>query len=115
MTGVFTFWIGFLLFAILYLLNPYTAGLSGLVLLCVLVMKRQELCKKFDMQTGAASCALDCCTYLCCGCCAIVQEAQQLEEAYAVGHPSLTKFEAYKLRPSMPDWAVTSARSARSA
>lgn len=113
MTGIFTFWIGFLLFASLYLLNGSTAGLSGLVLLIVVVLKRQELRKKFNMQTGAASCALDCCTYLCCGCCAIVQEAQQIEEAFAVGHPALWSFESYKLRPNMPDYAGVAAPHTR--
>lgn len=87
MAGIFKFWIGFLVFACLYYTSSATAGLTGLVLLGVMTWKRQQIRKLFSMQNGGSTWAIDCCTYCFCACCAIVQEARQLEEAYAAKHP----------------------------
>lgn len=97
MAGVYTFWMGFLIFAGLSLLAPVTFGLSGLALLVLATWKRRHLRRLFNMSTDYSTVALDCCTYLCCTCCAIVQEAQQLEEAYAVKHSVLGRLPRYQL------------------
>merc|ERR1719428_2610454 len=83
MAGKFKFWVGFFIFACLYYTSSATAGLTGLVLLGVLTWKRQQIRELFHMESGGSTWAIDCCTYMFCACCAIVQEARQLEEAYA--------------------------------
>merc|ERR1719393_1257647 len=113
MAGLYTFWIGVVIFAGLYLLNPYTAGLTFLMLLVVVTWQRQELRKRFGLQTGGVTYCVDCLTYLCCMCCAIVQEAQQMEEAYAVQHPALERPPmAYKLRAEQQSGLIGEATGA---
>lgn len=87
MAGFLGFWAAFLLFMLLELGNPLTAGLSGLALLIVVVVYRQKQRQMFEMQHGNCSSYLeDCLTYACCSCCAIIQEARHMEEAWALGH-----------------------------
>lgn len=89
MAGIFSFWPAVLIFASLYLLGPPTACLTALILLCLLVWKRQQLRERFNIDPGCKTGCLDCCAYICCACCAIVQEAQELEEAYKANDPKL--------------------------
>lgn len=98
MAGIFSFWTGVLLFAALLNLATATAGLSSLILLCITTWKRHVIRQLFDMPTGFGSCALDCMTYFCCACCAIIQEARQMEEAHAVKHKVLKRIKVTPLR-----------------
>lgn len=94
MAGFLSFWTGFMVFLGLQLLgpvwsavSPQTASICGVILLIILVFYRQRQRRLFGMQSGTlGSYAEDCFTYCCCGCCAIIQEARHLEEAWAVEH-----------------------------
>lgn len=62
------------------------SGFIAVVFLCTLVYFRQQLRKQFDMEHGTPkTCCLDCFTYFCCGCCAIIQEARHVEDAVQCG------------------------------
>jgi len=52
---------------------------------------RQELRHKFKMTQGGTTFFQDCLLHCCCGCCAITQEARQIEEAMLCGHPAIVK------------------------
>jgi len=88
MANFLNFWVGVVMLVVLEMLNPFTQGLSMLVLLFIAVMYRQKLRKEFGLESGDfKTCLLDCCCYCWCACCMAVQEGRQLEDAYAVGHP----------------------------
>lgn len=90
MAGFLGFWTALLLFAFLQLANQFTAGSLGIILLLVLIVYRQKQRQMFEMQHGTCgSYVEDCLTYCFCGCCAIVQEARHIEEAWAVKHPAI--------------------------
>jgi len=87
MAGIYSFWTGVFLFAVLSGLTQVTAGLTGLILLCVGMLKRQAIRNLFQLPNGTCMSYLeDCCIWCWCSCCAIIQEARQIEEAYAVQH-----------------------------
>lgn len=98
MAGVYSFWVGLLVFASLLNLSSATAGVSYLVLLIVVVRKRQDLRRLFAMKEDYATMATDCCSYFCCMCCTLIQDARQMEEAYALNHPNLERITKYPLR-----------------
>lgn len=50
---------------------------------------RQRLRRLFGMEAGCGVVFVDCIKWACCGCCAAVQEARQLEEAKEVGHSAV--------------------------
>jgi len=88
MAGLLAFWYGLAIFVGLYILTELTMGSGAVLFVGVLVYFRQRQRALFGIQNGScASVAEDVLTYACCGCCAIAQEARQIEEAYAVGHP----------------------------
>lgn len=87
MAGLMGFWIAIILMSFLYALSPFVGGISSLIMLAIVTYRRQELRKLFRMNSDGTTWCEDCCTYMWCSCCAIVQEARQLEEAYAVGYP----------------------------
>jgi len=87
MANFMGFWTAFILMIFLTFLSAFGAGIF---LLIVMVYYRQSLRALF----GIAHCTcgtilIDCCAYSCCGVCAIVQEARQLEEAYQARHPAV--------------------------
>lgn len=87
MAGLMGFWIAIILMSFLYALSPFVGGISSLIMLAIVTYRRQEIRKLFRMNSDGTTWCEDCCTYMWCSCCAIVQEARQLEEAYAVGYP----------------------------
>lgn len=90
MGGMIPFWSATMMFATFTAMWPVTCGLSLIVTLAMATMRRQEIRSLFGMTHGTySSRAEDCCTYLCCSCCAVVQEARQLESAHAAQHAGL--------------------------
>lgn len=88
MAGLMAFWTAIIVMGFLYAVSPYTGGLALLVMLCLVTYRRQQVRQLFGMNSGGmTTMGEDCCVYIFCSCCAIVQEARQLEEAYAVGYP----------------------------
>lgn len=88
MAGIMSFYTGVMVMTVLGALSPFAGGLSTLIMLAIAVHHRQNIRRLFGMPAGnAATYCTDCCVYMCCSCCAIVQEARQVEEAYAVNHP----------------------------
>jgi len=91
MTGMLGFWTAFAIFMVLGVFSELTFGIAHIALLILLIVYRQRMRVLFKLGHGSCGTYIeDFLTYLCCGCCAIVQEARQLEEAYAVGHPVAT-------------------------
>jgi len=74
------FWEAFLLFLFLQALGPLTLGLSILISLCVGIYFRQKIRHKFRKALSWRSYALDCLLWCCCPCCAIAQEAREVEK-----------------------------------
>lgn len=90
MAGFLRLWVAFGLFLCLYIGGALTASVFFLILLVILISYRQKQRKMFEMDHGTCGSYLeDCLTYSCCGCCAMIQEARHIEEAWAVAHPSL--------------------------
>jgi len=88
MAGLMAFWTAIFVMGFLGAASSLTGGLALLVMLCLATYRRQQVRKLFGMNSGdATSYCEDCCLYIFCSCCAIAQEARQLEEAYAVGYP----------------------------
>lgn len=92
MASMMSFWAGVLLITGLELIDvlthKYTGGAVMLVAWGIVVYYRQKLRKEFGLESGTLkSCCCDICGYCWIPCCMAVQEARQLEEAYAVGHP----------------------------
>lgn len=100
MASLMSFWLGVILITFLEVCDGLTSGLSMCVAWGIVVFYRQKLRKEFGFEHGTMkSCGLDCCGYCWCACCMAVQEARQLEEAYAVGHP-IRKVPAGALGPA---------------
>lgn len=90
MAGYLGFWTAFILFMGLQLLSQLSAGITGFILLIVLIVYRQRQRRLFEMQNGTCGSYIeDCLTYGCCSCCALIQEARQFEEAWAVDHVAI--------------------------
>lgn len=90
MAGFLRLWVAFGLFLCLYIGGALTASVFFLILLVILISYRQKQRKMFEMDHETCGSHLeDCLTYSCCGCCAMIQEARHIEEAWAVAHPSL--------------------------
>mmetsp|Transcript_4328 Transcript_4328/g.12477 ORF Transcript_4328/g.12477 Transcript_4328/m.12477 type:complete len:375 (-) Transcript_4328:160-1284(-) len=74
-----SFWPAVLLFALLQFLTGLT-GVAGFALLALGVLGRQRIREVYDLPHGDCStCWQDCLVWLCCGPCAIMQEASQIE------------------------------------
>lgn len=86
MAGFLSFWTALALWVIPVILMPFV-GISFIMFVCVAVIYRQRLRSKFRIQHGTfGTYAEDCLLYGCCMCCAVVQEARQMEEAYMMNH-----------------------------
>lgn len=90
--GLIRYWPAVMVMGLLLFLSPMTAGVTGLIALCILVFKRQDLRRKLGLKhTGGMTVLEDCCVYMFCGCCAIVQEARSVDgtlQKQQVGPPS---------------------------
>mmetsp|Transcript_22936 Transcript_22936/g.55538 ORF Transcript_22936/g.55538 Transcript_22936/m.55538 type:complete len:261 (+) Transcript_22936:124-906(+) len=76
-TGIYL-WIGF---SVLSFLSTLIAVLA---LAGVATYYRQEMRKKLGMENGELTYVTDFCSYACCMCCAVAQDARQVEASYAV-------------------------------
>lgn len=90
MAGLMSFWVAVIGMTLLSTFGVIAQGLTLLIYACIGAYHRQQIRRLFgmpagDFKTGAEDFCAYCCCCLC-GCCAIVQEARQLEEAYAVNH-----------------------------
>lgn len=94
MANLMGFWLALVVSACLGTLIAPTASLTFWIWVCLAAYKRQQIRQLFGIQPGTSSTyCQDCITFWCCGCCAITQEARQLEEAWTVGH-DVVKVEA---------------------
>lgn len=95
---------GFLTFAVAYaclvaptvilnivgLIVPQAAQLSSTLVIAMFVYYRQLMRRMFGLPSGdCGTIAEDCLVYTCCSCCAVVQEARQMEDAYQSKHPAV--------------------------
>jgi Cys-rich protein (TIGR01571 family) len=88
MAGLLAFWLALTVCNLLLSMGSASFGLTYLLFVLMATHGRQQIRALFGIPGRTVEgFAEDFCTYSCCWCCAIVQEAQQLEEAYAVGHP----------------------------
>lgn len=88
MAGFMAFWVAAAMMIALQAASPLTYGITMILALIVAVRYRQQLRGEFELASGTAwSYIEDIAAYAFCPCLAVVQEARQLEEAYAVGHP----------------------------
>lgn len=78
--GLLKYWAAFTVFIVLVVLSPITFGISGVALIFVCFRYRQRLRKKYNVEPNDGQ---DLLAYLCCGTCAVVQEARV--EANRVG------------------------------
>jgi len=96
MSGLLGFWLALVLITGFIVISELSSGIGSIAVLALLVWCRQRHRQLFSMTGSAApgtcrSYSEDCLTYAFCSCCAIMQEARQLEEAQCVGHPVLLK------------------------
>lgn len=104
MAGFLSFWAGFGLFVCLRGLDFFVPALGGIGIVIFGVHYRQRLRSKFDIPSSwgepgsCGSYCLDCLLWCFCACCAIIQEAREVEEAYAVDLDAI-KEEKGKYRP----------------
>lgn len=95
MAGFMGFWVAFTLFFVLCLLNAIGGfAVFSMIIGVVGAFYRSKIRATFNMEQTAMTHAEDCLTYCCCTCCAIVQEARQLEEAYATNHEGIKDAKA---------------------
>lgn len=73
------FWVALILIACLIGLSQLSLGFTSLVFLGLAVYFRQQMRQKYGMTNNGQICFLDCLTWWCCPCCAIAQEARQVE------------------------------------
>lgn len=92
-----SYWASVLLMLILVCLIPFTYGLTGLVILAVLLMRRRQLRKVYaHTHPGARSWIEDLCLVFCCNsflCCQLVQEAREVEYTSPKQLEAPTRFE----------------------
>lgn len=90
MANLLPFWGAFALITFFNIASLLGMGVAGVFMLFILVYFRQQMRKMFSID--ACTCqtiTLDCCAYTFCSLCAMVQEARQMEEAWAFGHPAV--------------------------
>jgi len=74
------FWPGLFITALLSATATITFGATVPILLLVVVLSRQRIRAAYGLPSGTFSVlAGDCCLWICCPCCAIAQEARQVE------------------------------------
>jgi len=85
-----SFWLAFVMYLGVTLIFNESVDLCAWLLVAVIGAGfRQELRLKFKMPTGTLIFFQDMFLYCCCTCCAITQEARQVEEAAKLGHPAV--------------------------
>lgn len=74
-----SFWVALIFVASLIGLSNLTFGLTSVLFLCAAIYYRQQLRRQYGMDFGGATCFQDCLVWWCCPCCAMAQEARQVE------------------------------------
>jgi len=74
-----TFWGALLLIVCLTALSQLTFGLTTCISFVLCLYFRQKLRHQYGLQSGGMTWLGDCCVWLWCPCCAIAQEARQVE------------------------------------
>jgi len=75
--GLLPYWKAFFAFFILTALHSYSYGVSSILVVGLGVVYRQKLRKKYQIEGGTKSVAMDVLVWLCCQPCAIIQEARE--------------------------------------
>jgi len=86
MAGFLAFLYGILIWVVFESCSGLLGGLTWLFVSLTGTYYRQKIREAFKMPSGNDVMAKDCLLWCCCGCCAIVQEARQVEEAKLLGH-----------------------------
>jgi len=74
-----SFWLALLMVTCLFALMPLTYQATWAIFLCIAVSFRQKLRNNFKLESGGKTWLFDCASWIFCPCCAIVQEARQVE------------------------------------
>jgi len=74
-----SFWTALVLIACLIGLSQLTYGFTGVIFLCAVVYFRQGLRKKYGLESGGSTVAVDCLSWIFCPFCSMAQEARQVE------------------------------------
>jgi len=78
------YWVGLLVLLSFIFFGPLTGGLAAVFFCLFATFSRQQFRQGLGMKAGTpAVWAMDCCSYLWCSCCAIVQEGREVENAIA--------------------------------
>lgn len=77
------YWMAVVLFIVLWAFSPLLGGITSIILLVITTYMRQKLREHFNIDRGGITILEDCCTYAWCQCCAIAQEARQVESVSA--------------------------------
>lgn len=75
-----SYWVLLIVFFLLAQFSIITCGISGLILLVICVVLRQKLRAAADLRRGVWTWFTDCLTWSFCCCCAIVQEAREVDK-----------------------------------
>jgi len=79
---VLPYWAGVAIYVALFYLSPLSGGGIYLAFVAMMTFFRRQLRKWYNIETGGLwTIFTDCCAWCWCGCCAIVQEARQVEAA----------------------------------
>jgi len=74
-----SFWAALILICCLFGLGQLTFGFTHLVFFGLAIYFRQQLRKRYGLEAGGATWCYDCIAWLFCPCCAMAQEARQVE------------------------------------
>mmetsp|Transcript_157450 Transcript_157450/g.277764 ORF Transcript_157450/g.277764 Transcript_157450/m.277764 type:complete len:501 (-) Transcript_157450:108-1610(-) len=86
MAGLWTFWPALFVYSTIYTWSWAAYYIPAPILLGICVYYRQKIREEFQIPNCTLATILeDTCTHIWCNCCAIVQEARQLEQAYKTG------------------------------
>jgi len=89
MMGFLSFPAALVLFVVLMELSAVWQT-AGFMLFLFCLYYRQQMREKFGLPFGDWTLLEDCFAYTCCTCCAVIQEARQVEEAYQSKHPAVS-------------------------
>lgn len=86
--GALRFWSALAIMVVLVtLLGAVSSGISLVVALAVAVHYRQKIRRSFGHDTGGSTYVYDCCSYFCCTCCTLMQDAREVEKVRCAALP----------------------------
>jgi len=74
-----SFWQALIIITCLLGLGHLTFGFTSLVFICIATHFRQQMRKKYGLETGGSTVFTDCLSWFCCPFCSMAQEARQVE------------------------------------